>query len=368
VTVRLDDALIQELKENFNLVGYFPPPTFRGIKRLLRLMTPRGIQLLRRYQPDRRLSDWLTGQFASTPYQLIVGRYLEPAARANLFAWHPLVLDIDDLDHVRHSSRAESGRINVLGRLRIRLEASFLARLVGKYLDRCDHVWITRTEDSSEILHDRLSLLPNVPFDGHQAERSYSPPSPQSMEILFVGHLRYDVNVRAIDHFLLAVWPRILAERNSARFRIVGSGGEAFRLKAWSERRGVEVAGYVEDLGSAYASCSFALCPINEGAGTKIKVLEALYHHRSCVMTQHSHRGFEDTLVDGESVLVAKNDEELVRLCVGLLGDHDQNQRLASAGAAAVRQHFSESIFRQRVRQTVEQLADSIDGVKARPL
>jgi glycosyltransferase involved in cell wall biosynthesis len=118
---------------------------------------------------------------------------------------------------------------------------------------------------------------------------------------------------------------------------------------------GVEVVGAVEDLTPEYDQASFAVVPIKEGAGTKIKVAEALAFGRAVIAYQHSVRGYE--LVLGKGLLSASNDEEMVAACLELFAAPDRRDAMAIQGHAIACASFSYARFQHEVVETTRRVA-----------
>ena len=119
---------------------------------------------------------------------------------------------------------------------------------------------------------------------------------------------------------------------------------------------GVQAVGFVDELGAAYAECRFAVVPLLSGAGTNIKVMEALRFGRACVLTEFSHRGFGKTLHHDEEVLVAAGDDAFVAACVELLDSPERCQTLARQGRSAVARHYSFAAFSRTVADSIAKL------------
>jgi glycosyltransferase involved in cell wall biosynthesis len=114
------------------------------------------------------------------------------------------------------------------------------------------------------------------------------------------------------------------------------------------------VLGFVDDLAAVYKASWFTLVPLWSGAGTNIKVLESLSFGRTCVATVTGHRGYEDCLRAGDSLLVAGNPEDLAENCIRLCNDQAQRGALAKRGREVVQREFSYEKFASVVHQEVE--------------
>ena len=120
--------------------------------------------------------------------------------------------------------------------------------------------------------------------------------------------------------------------------------------------------GYVEDLREAYGRCRVVVAPIRSGSGTSIKVLEAMYSGRPCVVTRFAARGLLDAVRDGETALVADDDRAFARSVVQLLTDDTIAANLAAAAATRVRETHGFERFDRAVQETFDLLEGARDA------
>lgn len=104
-------------------------------------------------------------------------------------------------------------------------------------------------------------------------------PSPAMGPLLGVANWRYEPNARALTAFLADDWPRIKAAVPTAAFDVVGSGGDQL-VSDDLARLDVRALGFVDDLRPHYARATAAIAPATSGAGSQLKVTEALSHSR----------------------------------------------------------------------------------------
>jgi glycosyltransferase involved in cell wall biosynthesis len=93
-------------------------------------------------------------------------------------------------------------------------------------------------------------------------------------QLLFVGSLSAQMNRDALAHFAKTFWPAL---RDACRLRVVGSNPPPKLAKlchslGWELRSNVSEAGLTE----AYADAHYAILPFAYGAGSKLKLFEAL--------------------------------------------------------------------------------------------
>jgi glycosyltransferase involved in cell wall biosynthesis len=143
----------------------------------------------------------------------------------------------------------------------------------------------------------------------------------------------YDPNADAVKWFMRDVMPAILRQHPPARFAIVGKeAGPA--VQALHDGRHCIVHGGVPDVTPFYAGAGLVVVPIRLGAGTRLKVLEALMLGKPIVATTMAIEGID--LKPGVHVEIADTPEEFARTCVALLQDEPRRRRLAEAGRQRV--------------------------------
>ena len=89
------------------------------------------------------------------------------------------------------------------------------------------------------------------------------------------------------------------------------------------------------------------LCPMRDGGGTRLKILDALSMGVPIVATQMALEGID--VVADTDVLVANNPGEFVTQIVKLVGDQALWDRLHINGRAFVERHFAWPVIRQEM-------------------
>lgn len=289
------------------------------------LLSGLGLRLTRPRELNRLLH-WADVVLVEFPWQYAYCRRHRPD--------RPIVLAAQNVEAVKFRSYAES-----LGRPRT---TSFWVRYVEaaerSAVETADLVLCVSESDRDElerrydVLAERLVVIPNgadtqsyVPVDpgARRAMRSRLG-LPERPTALFVGA---DVppNRAGLE------WVRRLARR-SDRFTFLAAGHVA--PPAISEG-GLVALGFVDDLASCFAAADFALCPIEFGGGTKIKLLEGLAAGLPTIAFEESLTGLP--LEDGRHLLVVEKSEDgLLAALERLAGDPELAATLGSAGRELV--------------------------------
>ena len=326
------------------------PPNLR-VERLLRVALPRHWD----YDVDRRLNQSVSHLLGRNQYFLAVGRYLKPIVKTGLVGRMPCLLDIDDVDFDIFAQRAEDLTRPLWQRLLYSAQFSQIKAAFKKWLPQFHGLWVVKAGDTRYEVTRNAALLPNIPFNVPVVAPPLNGSMSASPILLTVGALYYLPNRDGVDRFIREGWPKVRAACPAAEYWLAGRNDPAL-ARRWQAVPGVKVLGFVDDLAAVYHASSFTLCPLWTGAGTNIKVLESLAFGRTCVATVIGHRGFEDCLPSGDSLLVAANPEGVAENCIRLINDHALRLALARRGREVVQREFSYQKFASVVHSEVERV------------
>lgn len=172
--------------------------------------------------------------------------------------------------------------------------------------------------------------------------------------MLFVGALDYEPNTEAVEWFVRDVFGSIRSRVPDVSVRVVGRGGSAV---GWVEDiDGVELVGRVEELQPELDRADVSIVPIRVGAGTRLKVVEALANRIPMVTTTVGSEGID--VVDGRHALVADDADAFADACVSLIRDPDLRQSLADNGAELFDAVYDWEIIEGRLAEMVRQIMD----------
>ena len=162
------------------------------------------------------------------------------------------------------------------------------------------------------------------------------------LSVSFFGHLP---NVDATIWFVERVLPLVQAEIPDATLRLAGSGATD-EIVALTERPGVELLGYVEDLAAEMEACALALAPVREGGGLRTKVLESFAYGRTMVVTPIGAAGI--LAEDGVHYRIADDERAFARAVVEVLRDDERRHAMERAARSLVLEHYTSEIMADR--------------------
>jgi len=192
--------------------------------------------------------------------------------------------------------------------------------------ERFGQVVVCKPEDRRALGgQPNVSVVPN----GVNPRPPVDPALAQADEMLFVGTMGYDPNADAVKWFMRDIMPDILRQHPPARLAVVGKEAGP-DVKALHDGRACIVHGGVPDVTPFYAAAGVVVVPIRLGAGTRLKVLEALMLGKPIVATTMAIEGID--LVPGTHVEVADTPAAFAAACVSLMRDAARRRRLGEAG------------------------------------
>lgn len=177
--------------------------------------------------------------------------------------------------------------------------------------------------------------------------------------MLFVGALDYEPNTEAVEWFVRDVFGDVRRLVPDARVRIVGRGSD--RVSWVADLPGVELVGPVSDLSVELDAADVSIVPIRVGAGTRLKVVEALANRIPLVSTTVGCEGID--LTDGVDALIRDDARGFAEACADLLTDGHRRLELAEAGAALFEDRYEWSGIEAAVASLAE---DSVTGAQMR--
>jgi glycosyltransferase involved in cell wall biosynthesis len=161
----------------------------------------------------------------------------------------------------------------------------------------------------------------------------------EDCDLVFVG-ADNPFNREGINWFLEEIFPLLPP---STSLLVAGGVG-----KTITERRGVTIAGYVDDIGALYAKARLSICPLLGGTGVKIKVLESLACGTPVVGTEWAAVGL--LAKNGNGCVFVDEATEMAEAIGTLLGDEDMRARLSAQG----REYISSSHSQDTIYKTLD--------------
>ena len=339
-----EDALART-REEFNLRAYMKlrPGRAEGVwPRVRRKLDPKFVDAygMRVSAEDRALFDRLAGESA-----LVWIHTLRVANALGQYRLPRTVMDLDDL-YSGFYQRQSTRERNLRRRIKLLWESAIARRRERDVLNRFTMALVCSEEDRRYLgAGARIRVVPN----GFRRPAGEPSRRPVGKRVGFIGKLTIPSNREGMEWFAKEVWPQVKAQEPEARVRVVGDGSTEAGGFHHPDFDGL---GYVDEPSEEISTWSVMIVPVFVGAGTRVKVAEALSRRVPLVATSFGCLGYE--LAHERECLLGDTASVFAAQCVRLLRDQDLGNRLAEAGWRKFLSTYTWEAIAPRVQSVVE--------------
>ncbi len=178
--------------------------------------------------------------------------------------------------------------------------------------------------------------------------------------LIMVSGMNWFPNRDAVLYMAESVWPELSRRLPDARLTIVGASPPQQILDLAARDRRVTATGFVDDVRPYMERAQVYLCPMRDGGGTRLKILDALAMGVPIVATQMALEGID--VVAEQDVLVADEPAAFVRQIERVVNDRALWTALHSNGRSFVERHFAWPVIRQEMQAAFRRAADTRPG------
>lgn len=238
----------------------------------------------------------------------------------------PTVLDHHNIESHMLLRRADNEN-NLLKKWYFRQEGLRLEKFEKQF---CAQVSLNIT--CSEVDRQRLQEIvpsswveevPNgVDVDYFKPDRSAS----QGKKLVFIGTLNWYPNIEAVRFLAHELWPVLKPAVPGISVDIIGAEPPEDIVRLSEKDKDFRVHGFVDDILPYMDKAAIYVCPIMDGGGTKLKVLDALAMEKALVAHEVACEGI--SLQDKKNVIFAQSVDEYVDAILLLLDDDELRQTM----------------------------------------
>lgn len=278
--------------------------------------------LLSMFPKNQHLFQKINSIIKNENYDYIFCRYLPFAAKVGLKSFaNKVLLDIDDLPV--QALQIDLNKHNFLKRLYFYLVRIAYERDTKWWINNTKKCFVPNKKQAETL---GISFLPNISI----IENDIIPSHKTRYNILFIGKLDWEPNLFGIDFYLDNCWKKIKSEVPEAKIYIAGKGLPEYKKNEWlSKFKDVNILGYVNDLKDFYSKGNIVICPIYSGAGTNIKIAEAMAMSKALIVSKESIKGYESILNNDINCLIVNDIESFITNNINLLIDYKKQLKLA---------------------------------------
>lgn len=250
-------------------------------------------------------------------------------------------------------------------KLAARFEYLRAMRYELRLLPRCDRVQVCSVANK-EFLTSFLPGIEPILQPGLRAgidttRYCREPHQRDTNTMLFLGGFRHAPNQIAIDWFARSVLPLILKRRPAAKLLVIGPDPPPVHAYA-DFGAALEFTGFVEDVREPLARCGVFVCPVLNGSGVRVKLLEAFAAGIPVVSTSVGAEGLARK--DWEFCRLADTPESFSSAVLEILDDADGAQAMAGRARAEVSGNWDMATITEKL---LESYREVIVEKRARP-
>jgi glycosyltransferase involved in cell wall biosynthesis len=255
--------------------------------------------------------------------------------------------DVGNLPRVMTHHGAESHMI----RRRIQHETNPLRRALFCYewltLQHYERVHCPRFDTNIVMSENDRAILQEIAPDAtftaieNGADIEFFTPVPltEQRSLIFVGRLDQYSNRDGILNFMQTVWPALRREHPDVVIHIIGNKPPNALRRMAAEDQQIKVHGFVPDVRPYFRESAAMICPVRDGGGTRIKILDGLALGMPIVSTSVGIEGIAAT--PERDLLVANSAPEFVRQITRVFTDATLRRRLARNARTLAERRYS---------------------------
>jgi len=270
------------------------------------------------------------------------------------FSGTPIVLNHNNIESHMMRRRFEK-ETNCLHKIYFLRESSKLRRYERGVCGKCAVNLVVSDLDESRLKESagnvRIAVIPNgVDVEYFQTRQQIG----RGREgLIFAGALDWYPNREAVRFFLKEIWPKLREEKPERPVTFVGRNPPRELLDA-SKNSSIHVPGFVEDVRPYLDDAEIYICPIRDGGGTRLKILDALAMGKPLVATGMAVEGLD--LVEDVHYLKAETAAEFLSQINRLESDSDLCQTIATAGQRFVKEHYSWDLIGEKIAHAYQEV------------
>lgn len=229
---------------------------------------------------------------------------------------------------------------NPLKRFYYSLEGEKLERYERQVCAEFDTNFTVSDLDMQRLLEFVPSARADVIANGVDVE--YFSPGPEQIvpgNLIVASGMNWFPNRDAVIYMCDDIWPVLAEQMPDLSWTVVGADPPTQLLDLAAGDRRIEVTGFVNDVRPYLSRAEIYLCPMRDGGGTRLKILDALAMGKAIVCTTMACEGIAVT--PEENVLLADSPAEFLKQIRRLREDSSLRHRLGSAARNFVIEHYS---------------------------
>jgi len=269
------------------------------------------------------------------------------------FSGIPIVLNHHNIESQMMRRRYEKEK-NGLYKIYFHRESLKIGRYERDVCGKCAMNLVVSDLDGSRLRENagnvRLAVIPNGVDIEYFQPRIRNEKSREGL--IFAGAMDWYPNREAVRFFLKEIWPKLLEGRPDRSVTFLGRNPPKELLEA-AKNPMIRAPGFVEDVRPYLDDAGIYICPIRDGGGTRLKILDALAMGKPLVATGMAVEGLD--LVEEVHYLKADTATEFLTQINLLESDSNLCQAVATAGQLFVKENYSWDVIGEAIAHAYQE-------------
>lgn len=309
--------------------------TYRLALKSLVTTDPYNINWLKSIQYARALQEMLQ----SNDYDLVHFDTISLLPYFDVVKHLPTVLDHHNIESHMLLRRADNEK-NVLKKWYFRQEGQRLEKIEKQFCSQFS-LNVTCSEIDRQRLHEiaPASWVEEVP---NGVDIEYFRPGKTMIEkrrLLFIGTLNWYPNIEAVRFIAHELWPKLKAALPGISVDIIGTQPPEDIVNISNTDNNFNVHGFVDDILPYMDKAAVYVCPVMDGGGTKLKVLDALSMGKALVAHEIACEGIN--VKNGKNVIFAKSVDEYVVAIKQLIENNELRRTMGLEARKLVEEEYA---------------------------
>lgn len=267
----------------------------------------------------------------------------------------PKVLNHHNIESAMMLRRA-ANETNIFARKYCQIEGSKLkkyeANICNKYAVNLTVSHLDKDILARTVKNKPIEIIPNG------VDINYFRPNSGRIiknSMIITGTLNWYPNRAATMYFIRKVWPLVRDALPNAQLIIAGKNPTQEMRKIAESEPNIKVTGFVDDIRPHLERAEVYVCPIQDGGGTRLKILDAMAMGKAVVSTSIACEGIDVT--PDKNILIADTPEEFFYQIKRVFYNQDLRIALGRHARDLMIEKYSWKVIGSKMREIYETLA-----------
>ena len=206
-------------------------------------------------------------------------------------------------------------------------------------------------------------IAPNGVDTKHYKQKQYLD-NPGKITLGFLGSLDLEINQSAVNHLCQKILPLVRSRLPALLVSVllIGRNPPTWLREEFKSDRSIVFSGTVEDLHPYLRTVDILCLPLDQGAGTKLRVLEAMSVGIPIVGNSFAFIGIDEVL-SGENVICAADDNSFATHICQLALDFENRKRLGCAARELVTASYDWTMIINNLDEELKAIVEDVNSL-----